>query len=67
MISPLTHYFRHVILNYKGSGERIQKKFVINKALNSIQRECFVLQEKNPYDKKVKSILQSIDRIKGRL
>ncbi len=64
--SPMSHYFRHVLLSYNEvSG--LQKKLIVKQKLNLLESQLLKLKKEHPMHQKVSALLERIARIKAKL
>ncbi len=64
--SPMSHYFRHVLLSYKEiSG--LQKKLVVKQKLNLLESQLLKMKKEHPRHPKITALLESIAKVKARL
>ena len=64
--SPMSHYFRHVLLSYK-EVSTLQKKRMAKQKLNLLEAQLLKLKEEHPRHPKVTALLENIRNIKARL
>lgn len=61
--SPMSHYFRHVLLSYKEiSG--LQKKLIVKQKLGLLESQLLKMKKEHPKHQKVNALLERIRRIK---
>lgn len=64
--SPMSHYFRHVLLSYNEiSG--LQKKLVVKQKLSLLESQLLKMKKEHPSHQKVNALLESIARVKAKL
>lgn len=64
--SPMSHYFRHILLSYSEvSG--IRKKRVVKQKLNLLESQLLKMKKEYPKHQKVNALLESIARVKAKL
>ena len=64
--SPMSHYFRHVLLSYKEiSG--LQRKLIVRQKLKFLETQLLKLKKEHPRHQKVSALLEHITRIKAKL
>lgn len=64
--SPMSHYFRHVLLSYREiSG--LQKKLIVKQKLGLLEAQLLKLKKERPRHQRVNALLEHIARIKSRL
>ena len=64
--SPMSHYFRHVLLSYK-EVSTLQKKRMAKQKLNLLEAQLLKLKEEHPRHQKVSALLEHIAKIKAKL
>ena len=60
--SPMSHYFRHILLSYKNEGKSLRQKLLVVNKLSSLETDLLRLQRINPNHPKLQKLL---DRIRG--
>ena len=65
--SPLTHYFRHVLLAYHESGKNLRSKLLAMRELNYLEAACLKLQKAHPNHHKIRLLVERISRMKAAL
>ncbi len=64
--SPMSHYFRHILLSYhEVSG--LQKRLIVKQKLNLLESQLLKLKKEHPNHQKVNALLEHISRVKARL
>lgn len=64
--SPMSHYFRHVLLSYNEiSG--LQKKLVVRQKLNFLESQLLKMKQEHPRHPKITDLLEHIKSVKARL
>ncbi|MBI2142962.1 hypothetical protein HYU20_01300 [Candidatus Woesearchaeota archaeon] len=64
--SPMSHYFRHVLLSYREiSG--LQRKLTASQELKLIEARLVKLKKEHPVHPKIPAMLERIKRLKAAL
>ena len=65
--SPMSHYFRHILLAYKNEGKSLQQKMLVTNKLSSLETDLLRLQRINPNHPKLQALLDRIRRMRAGL
>ncbi|MBI3036544.1 hypothetical protein HYY73_02195 [Candidatus Woesearchaeota archaeon] len=65
--SPMSHYFRHILLAYKNEGKSLQQRLVVANKLSSLETSLLRLQGTNPNHPKLQKLLGRIRGMKASL
>lgn len=63
----MSHFFRHTLILYKGTSERLKKKFAREKMLAELEGRLDFLGGKNPGHPKVTALLERVRKIQASL
>lgn len=64
--SPMSHYFRHVLLSYNEvSG--LRKKLIAKQKLNLLESQLLKMKREHPRHQKVNVLLESVASVKAKL
>lgn len=65
--SPMSHYFRHILLAYKNEGKSLQQRLLVANKLSSLETSLLRLQRINPNHPKLQKLLDRIRKMKAGL
>lgn len=65
--SPMSHYFRHVLLAYKESGMDIAKRIEVNRQLSTLEDSCISFIQRNGSNPRAEAMLEKVRRMKENL
>lgn len=65
--SPMSHFFKHVLLSYRESGANLRRKLDLVRELNRLEWKCIRLQTENPGNPKLPALIKSVRRMKAEL
>ena len=64
--SPMSHYFRHVLLSYREiSG--LQRKLIVKQKLKLLEAQLLKMRKEHPRHQKVSALLEHVAKIRARL
>jgi len=67
LLSPTSHYLRHVFLAYGQQGGRLKGRMAILEQLHHLETECLKLQKRHKDSPKLQATLERIKGIKALL